>query len=721
MTVQTTSVSSPTYPGNGVATQFPTVFMFYDNAQVVPVLIDSDGLETDMTTGFVVSGATLDNGGTVTTAVPVPSGSSIRIDRRTPLTQEVDVRNLGNFAPRVHMEAWDRLAMQVQEQGAGAIRAPRSVGTGFDGTIRYFDPLKPLVVSADGTGIEGGDNTLTGDMLLRPNLADGDAGKGADLVAFPDSVAPTYLKTVSDIANGLPVSVMRFVDPTQAAAIRNFTSTYDADDDLADALASGVRSLLLPVGLFNLNTKLVRTGNLSLVGQGIGATRLLWRSAATDTGLQVTLAKPASWTDTCSVYGLDLITEKVAQGYALNIISPAGASGDRVSPRAVVRDVLMRGATNPTIDGWLRGVWLDNCSNSLVDNCHFIGRVNGTEPNYSSTYGFVWDNFAAASPHQSAVTFRDCIVHYAQTGFLVDDFEGAQFTNCTAVGVNTGLHALGPLNFPHLRVDGGHFNASNVGILIDKIAQAIVTNALVYKELGASSGTGIEVRNNATEFQLLGNQIENLSTTVGMNGIVIDGAQRGLIDGNYFRRVNSVGNTANGTAIWVTSGSEDVVLGNRNTFAPSGINTRVLDSGTRTVRPGMGATVALSGNVSVTASSALILSWGSATQVGGFWVSGSPTRLTVPVAGRYRLSANVVWNDSTSGTRELFMRRNGSAEAGLAHDVKSVTSAFEKQSLVSAVVDAVVGDYFELLVLSSVNTAVLGPQPQTYFSIQRVE
>lgn len=544
-----------------------------------------------------------------------------------------------------------------------------------------------------------------------------DAGDAA-AVFFDDTLAPAYLKTVSQIVSGEPVSALRFVNPAQHSGIRDFTSSYDASADMNTALESGAKSLLVPYGLYNFEQQLVKSnGPLSIVGDGVSASRFIWRSSAASTGIQVTLTKPASWTDTCTVQGVELITEKAAQGTALRIISPALSATDRVSPRAFARDILMRGATGPLEDGWLNGLWLDNCTNSLVDNCHFIGKVNAAEPVYDSLAAFRYENNVGASPHQSAVTYRDCIVHYAQTGYNVFDTEGAQFTNCTAVGVNVGAQVGGPANFPHFRWDGGHCNASDACIIVDAIAQAIITQGLFYKELGGSTGIGISVRNGASDFQLLGNQFENLSADAGMNAIVIDNSDRGVIDGNYFRRVDATDGAPTGTAIWIANGSEDVEIGDANKFAPTLITTRILDQGVRTVQPDMGALVTMSSNQSVTASTAATVTWGAAAEIGEFWDAVANTRLTAPVAGRYIFIFNLVWDGSATGTREVWVRKNGADANGLPRELINIATAFTKQNLTGEVL-LNAGDYLEVIVLSSADSAVLS-DVNTWAEIRR--
>lgn len=87
---------------------------------------------------------------------------------------------------------------------------------------------------------------------------------------FPDSVAPSYLKTLSDIVAGQEVSVARFVDPQKFAAIQRGTSAYDCGADLKAAFESGARGLYLPRGIWRYTGDLTTAVGSRLRGDGSG-------------------------------------------------------------------------------------------------------------------------------------------------------------------------------------------------------------------------------------------------------------------------------------------------------------------------------------------------------------------------------------------------------------------------------------------------------------------
>lgn len=103
------------------------------------------------------------------------------------------------------------------------------------------------------------------------DLASTATGKGSDLVGYPDTLAPTYLKTTSDIINGLPVSLFRFVDPTKHSAIQAGVNSYDATADVADAVAAlkGTGSLCFaPHGEYNLSSTITIDNDFFMSGAG---------------------------------------------------------------------------------------------------------------------------------------------------------------------------------------------------------------------------------------------------------------------------------------------------------------------------------------------------------------------------------------------------------------------------------------------------------------------
>lgn len=114
---------------------------------------------------------------------------------------------------------------------------------------------------------------LIGDDSLRQNLF----VNGAEINGFVDAVAPAYLKTVSDIINGLPVNLNRFVPRTKHSAIAAGTNTDNLITNIQEALYSEARQLVIGNGVYHYETDassgltLLMRPKVSMVGFGPGS------------------------------------------------------------------------------------------------------------------------------------------------------------------------------------------------------------------------------------------------------------------------------------------------------------------------------------------------------------------------------------------------------------------------------------------------------------------
>ena len=146
-------------------------------------------------------------------------------------------------------------------------------------TIKITKQLATVEDLAIGTGTvvqerNGVQLTLTKiDLITRTELAGSSAnGLGADLVGFKGSQSsPAYLKTISDIINGYPVTDAAFLNNTKIAAIRAGTSDYDALPDLLEMVNSGARKFFVGGGIFNIDGMLITPDGSALIGVGSGA------------------------------------------------------------------------------------------------------------------------------------------------------------------------------------------------------------------------------------------------------------------------------------------------------------------------------------------------------------------------------------------------------------------------------------------------------------------
>src|SRR5690606_634429 len=143
MTVQTNTTVA-TGIGNGVTSVFPIPFKFNRAEDLYAILIDSETQEFQELTldsDYTVSGVGREEGGAVTTTIPVPAGKIIKVFRIIDLLQMTDLRNQGKFFAEIHEDLFDRIVMmvqQLQEQLDRAVKVPPNSSTPADELYAEF-------------------------------------------------------------------------------------------------------------------------------------------------------------------------------------------------------------------------------------------------------------------------------------------------------------------------------------------------------------------------------------------------------------------------------------------------------------------------------------------------------------------------------------------------------------------------------------------------------
>lgn len=167
----------------------------------------------------------------------------------------------GVFADDLAAQDWVLLSLGTSI-GAGTIPfTPTATiaATDIQAAINESDTEIRALLSAEIATRASEDTTeatarATADTLIRTNLADtASASNGSGMVGFYDPLAPTFLKTTSDILNGLPVSILRFINKTEWADIRAGTSTTDVSSNFTTAV-SATRRIDLETGKYRLNS-----------------------------------------------------------------------------------------------------------------------------------------------------------------------------------------------------------------------------------------------------------------------------------------------------------------------------------------------------------------------------------------------------------------------------------------------------------------------------------
>ncbi len=160
MTVNTTSITSGSYPGNDVSDEFSYNFRIEDKSQLIVYETDDQGVETILTvdTDYTVAGIGVDAGGIVTrVAGPLPTGYSWYIRSDYKETQLTAFGSQGGFFPGVHEAAMDKLTFLIQQMTDSVDRSMR-LSEGYPGgtitTLPNPESQKLLRWKSDLSGFE---------------------------------------------------------------------------------------------------------------------------------------------------------------------------------------------------------------------------------------------------------------------------------------------------------------------------------------------------------------------------------------------------------------------------------------------------------------------------------------------------------------------------------------------------------------------------------------
>lgn len=112
---------------------------------------------------------------------------------------------------------------------------------------------------------------LIGDDSLRQDTANAtDPSKGAGMLGWSDPVAPAFLKVISDMKAGEPVSIMRAIPKGQHESINKSTSTYDVSESLNSIFLEGEK-FTAPGGSFYVGAQVnISRDGFLIEGAGMG-------------------------------------------------------------------------------------------------------------------------------------------------------------------------------------------------------------------------------------------------------------------------------------------------------------------------------------------------------------------------------------------------------------------------------------------------------------------
>lgn len=352
---------------------------------------------------------------------------------------------------------------------------------------------------------------------------------GASLVGYDDTVATSYLKTVSDILNGSEVSFHRFIPRAQLAAITDGTSTYDvlaAFNDASDAFTvKGFGDLYIPRGRYNLSDEVVVEFDGRLRGAGADATEI--RSTST--------------TANHFRLGYSGRTEFTGLGFTTSVTKTGGA-GIRVE-----------------------GVGGTNAQETRINKCVFISLYIGINM-ANATYWSITENMIGESVLYG-VAINNTFNFDAGDNYIAGNTIYRTGVTAGTSGVfheaSGGLKMIGNKVLGHA---AGYRCSPRSGCtyLID--AQ-LLGNSIE----NCTTGIILETPNAATsigQFNLNGNQIATLGTGISLTGVVNGGTVSGnTISVNYASGIGIYADTVSGGTPGQVNVVGNLVTGNSSALS----------------------------------------------------------------------------------------------------------------------------------------------------------
>lgn len=251
------------------ATVFPYDFKVLADTDL---LVQVDGVTKAVGVDFTLSGVGMDAGGNITFLAPLVGGETVMRKREMPFQRLTDFQALGDLRSATlnnDQDAPVMMAQQLRDDYERALRVPASTPVAFAAEISgKLAPLGPLVINASGDGIEVGSTVLTGDMLLRGDLASSASGKGAALVTVVPPDPSALAQSVSAVlSNGVPVTW--YATPEQCA----IDATAATQAAINYAISSGRKAVYFPGGItynFDASSPALDpgTGDVTFYGDG---------------------------------------------------------------------------------------------------------------------------------------------------------------------------------------------------------------------------------------------------------------------------------------------------------------------------------------------------------------------------------------------------------------------------------------------------------------------
>jgi len=650
------------YPGNGVTTAFNGPMAYSADVVFVYLVDDVTRAVTPVaTSGFDLQRVGREGGTRVVMVVPPPVGQTLLLLRNVPYSQLTDITNQSAFNADVLERGLDLLGMQTQQLADGINRSLRVADTvvGFSSELTDPIPLSPVVVNAAGDGFESGSTTLTGDMLLRPNLA---ASSGSSLVGFLQSGTGAVDSTVER-------ELRMVVRPQQYGAV---------GDGVTDDSAAIIRAITylqtnmdsrggvidLGRGTFKCDATLAFTAyaaglvhNITLRGDGPGCTSLDFSGApALSDG--VTFNKGVHF----AVENLTIANAK-RDGLAVNVGETPGSAN--YCSMFTLRNVRVQGSGRD-------GFRLVNAYLGTIEDCW---SKNNTEN------GFSFGGF-----HTSMRVSRCEASDNVKIGFSVNGMVYSAFDNCGSD--NNTLQGWAISNVQGLKVTacGAESNGRDGWLLFSSTASAAGLNAQSSDIHGLVLDGCYSLSNSLTSAGTYATFV-NVSTANSrpINFKVIGGAAHPA--------------TVSDKAM-ILAGTSGAIVCSKDMFYDGAFTAADSTSGTVEVQnktvEGRRCLLTNSATQTFTTGTEATVLWNATPVDNALGATASTTTITIPRGvNRVRVSAGAAWTSNSTGYRNLKVFKNAAGGSGLPNLVLQA-NLISQHFLCSPVIPVVAGDTFQI-------------------------
>ena len=487
------------YNGDGSTTTYTYPFKVFEDDDLVVVVTNSSDINATLTLNvdYTVTGAGDVGGGTIvlTSGGLCDAGEKLTIIRDVQRTQDTDYIDGENFSQESVENALDRFSMVIQQQKEKhdrslhfpigdetsselpGITARANKNLGFD-TNGAITATQANAISYTGeiyetyTDLKAVDTSGLSDKapaIVQFRSTKGDGGGGVFYWDSTDHSATGTGLVASDTEGGVYVAPTTDTTGASGAWVRAYSGTVNgrwfgaspllgatANTTAIQAALSFSSSVYIPSGTYLLNDQLtVANKTTSIVGDGIANSILRWESTATDTGIDITENDDGYFV---YISRLSLVTEKAGLGTAITVTrsgeESAGVVQDRTTPRVLLSDLLITGATAIETDGWLNGISFVDCIGTNILRVAFVGYLPTAATPTSEAAIALSGSYSGTEHNIFSVRAFGCTYGVRVTGTV----EGVIVRSSYFINLTYGVHWVSSSGDPGLSFSSNHVN-----------------------------------------------------------------------------------------------------------------------------------------------------------------------------------------------------------------------------------------------------------------------